>query len=79
MWTSQNSLENSGSSEIAVLWMTVAGIVVAACLAGASRNAQCCGATGAARADADAVAARTRRVAVGAAARSAAVLPAGGK
>jgi hypothetical protein len=33
MWTSQNSLENSGSSELAVLWMTVAGIVVAACLA----------------------------------------------
>ena len=33
MWTSQNSLENSGSSELAVLWMTVAGMVVAACLA----------------------------------------------
>jgi hypothetical protein len=33
MWTSQNSLENSGSGELAVLWLTVAGIVVAACLA----------------------------------------------
>ena len=34
MW-SQNSLENFGSSEHAVFWMTVAGIVVAACLAAA--------------------------------------------
>lgn len=33
MWTSQNSLESSGSGEFAVLWMTVAGIVLAACLA----------------------------------------------
>jgi len=33
MWMSQNSLEKCGSSELAMLWMTVAGIVVAACLA----------------------------------------------
>jgi hypothetical protein len=33
MWTLQDSSEKSGSSEFAVLWMTVAGIVVAACLA----------------------------------------------
>jgi hypothetical protein len=33
MWTSQNSSGNPASSEFAVLWMTVAGIVVAACLA----------------------------------------------
>ena len=33
MWTSRNYLENSASSEHAVLWMTVAGIVIAACLA----------------------------------------------
>jgi hypothetical protein len=33
MWTLQNSSENSGYGEHAVLWMTVAGIVIAACLA----------------------------------------------
>ena len=32
MWTLQNSSENSGGN-YAVLWMTMAGIAIAACLA----------------------------------------------
>ena len=33
MWTMQNSSDNSRYGEHAVWWMTVGGIVIAACLA----------------------------------------------